>query len=267
MFSMCKSKILFLATFFMLTTYASANTCTESFFYTQSSRMFSPQSNIRVDSIYINNQSSSWKGKKYIYNNGIIEKVRADFKNENHESAFWIFYRDTNETVLKNDGYEYIVSEDKKKDTSLFYLKTYYKGDYQYTQIIRTTSNYFSVEVTRSDPTFSEMFLKNDSIIETETYNYNTDSSRTKQTFIVANLNDDTKCEQYDEEGNLLSSFVYKPNENGYSIVQSNGDDSNEIFVIYTKENTTSIRKTRKPVKIAPKARYFDLLGRYKFTK
>ena len=140
-------------------------------------------------------------------------------------------------------------------------------GDYQYTQIIRTTSNYFSVEVTRSDPTFSEMFLKKDSIIETETYNYNTDSSRTKQTFIVANLNDDTKCEQYDEEGNLLSSFVYKPNENGYSIVQSNGDDSKEIFVIYTKENTTSIRKTIKPVKIAPKARYFDLLGRYKFTK
>ena len=33
------------------------------------------------------------------------------------------------------------------------------------------------------------------------------------------------------------------------------------------EQNTTIIRKTHKPVRISPKARYFDLLGRYKFTK
>ena len=29
----------------------------------------------------------------------------------------------------------------------------------------------------------------------------------------------------------------------------------------------TAIRKLRPTVKISPKARYFDMLGRYKFTK
>ena len=38
-----------------------------------------------------------------------------------------------------------------------------------------------------------------------------------------------------------------------------------ETFVFNEEQKTTSIRKTLKPVKISPKARYFDLLGRYKF--
>ena len=230
--------------------------------------MFNPHSNVRFDSSYINSQSSSWKGKKYIYNNGLIEAVRADFKDEDHAPAFWLFYRDTNETVLKNEGYEYIISEEEKKDTLLYNVRTYYNGEFEYTQTIRIASNYLSEEI--ADSTSSELheiYFKNDSIIEIETENYNTDSSKTKQRFYVANLNDDYKCEQYDEEGNLLSSLLYKPNENGYSIKQSIDDDYAEFYVMNVEQNTTTIRKTLKPVKISPKARYFDLLGRYKFIR
>jgi hypothetical protein len=261
---------LFLVSFAILvfSAVASANTCTEAFFNTQSPTMFNQHSNIRVDSINTNNQSGSWKGKKYIYNNGIIEKVRADFKDEDHAPAYWIFYRDTNETVLKKEGYEYIISEDKKEDTLLYNVRTYYKGEYEYTQIIRIASNYLSEEITDSTSSeLHEMYFKNDSIIEIGTENYNTDSSRTKQRFYVGDLNDDYKCEEYDEEGNLLISLLYIPNENGYSLKQSKGDEYIEAYVMSVEQNTTTIRKTHKPVKIVPKARYFDLLGRYKFTK
>ena len=123
------------AAIFALNDAASANTCTDAVYQNQSPMMFNRESFVRVDSVYINDDSSSWKGKKYIYNNGIIEKVRADFKNENHAPAFWIFYNDTNETVLKNEGYEYIVSGEKTQDTLLYDIKTYYKGKFEYTQL------------------------------------------------------------------------------------------------------------------------------------
>ena len=200
------------AAIFALNDAASANTCTEAFFNTQSPTMFNPHSNVRVDSSYINSQSSSWKGKKYIYNNGLIEAVRADFKDEDHAPAFWLFYRDTNETVLKNEGYEYIISEEEKKDTLLYNVRTYYNGEFEYTQTIRIAPNYLSEEIADSTSSkLHEMYFKNDSIIEIGTENYNTDSSKTKQRFYVANLNDDYKCEQYDDEGNLQSSLSYKP--------------------------------------------------------
>ncbi len=263
-------KSLFLVSFAILvfSAVASANTCTEAVFNTQSPTMFNPHSNVRVDSCYINSQNSSWTGKKYIYNNGLIEAVRADFKDEDRAPTFWLFYRDTNETVLKKEGYEYIISEDEKKDTLLYNVRAYYNGEFEYTQTIRIASNYLSEEL--ADSTSSELheiYFKNDSIIEIGIENYNTDSSKTKQRFYVANLNDDYKCELYDEEGNLLSSLLYEPNENGYSIKQSIDDVYFEFYVMNVEQNTTTIRKTHKPVRISPKARYFDLLGRYKFIR
>ena len=57
-----------------------------------------------------------------------------------------------------------------------------------------------------------------------------------------------------------------------YEIVDNSVDEAlagacTEINVFIKKDNTTSLRKTLKPIKISPKARYFDLLGRYKFSK
>ena len=150
----------------------------------------------------------------------------------------------------------------------MYNVRTYYNGEFEYTQTIRIASNYLSEEIADSTSSeLHEMYFKNDSIIEIGTENYNTDSSKTKQRFYVANLNDDYKCEQYDDEGNLQSSLSYKPSENGYSLKQSEGDDYTEIYVMSVEQNTTTIRKTLKPVKISPKARYFDLLGRYKFIR
>ena len=61
--------------------------------------------------------------------------------------------------------------------------------------------------------------------------------------------------------------MVYNINEKGFSLkVFENNVITEELFFV-NPDSTTTIQKRRAPVKISPKARYFDLLGRYKFTK
>lgn len=254
------------AAIFALIDAASANSCTDAYFNAQAHATLDQESKLRIDSIFYSNSPAGWKGKKYFYNESLIEKVMVDFRQNSMPPAYWIFYRDTNETVLTKTGYEYIDSSYKKKDTLFHHLKTYYQGELEYTQIIRITKNYYSNQDSISSQ-FFELFLKQDSIIEIKNFNYNTDSSSVEKTFYVADINDDNKCYKYDEQQNLINTFTYIPNENGFSLKQNEGDKYTEAFVINEEKNTTSIRKTVKPVKISPKARYFDLLGRYKFSK
>lgn len=254
------------AAIFALIDAASANSCTDAYFNAQAHATFDQESKLRIDSIFYSNSPAGWKGKKYFYNESLIEKLMVDFRQNSMPPAYWIFYRDTNETVLTKTGYEYIDSSYKKKDTLFHHLKTYYQGEFEYTQIIRITKNYYSNQDSISSR-FFELFLKQDSIIEIKNFNYNTDSSSVEKTFYVADINDDNKCYKYDEQQNLINTFTYLPNENGFSLKQDDDDNYIEIFVINEEKNTTAIRKTRKHAKIPSKARYFDLLGRFKFSK
>ena len=88
---------------------------------------------------------------------------------------------------------------------------------------------------------------------------------RTSQEFLIADPSDDSKCYEY-ENDKIVYTHYYEPNNNGYSKKIVQDDYFREFFYVKT-EKITAIRKTRKPVKISPKARYFDLLGRFKFTK
>ena len=266
-----KSKTFFLTviTILALSAFATANTCTEAYFNTQAHAIFDQESNLRLDSIFYSQSPAGWKGKKYFYNESLIEKVMVDFKQDPTHRAYWFFYRDTNETVInQKDFYEYIDSTYKKQDTLFHHLKTYYHGEYEYTQIIRIAKFYYSLQIINSTPSeFSEKFVKQDTIIEINHSNYNTDSSSVKKAFYIADINDDNKCYGYDEQQNLLHTFTYSPTENGFSLKQDDGENYIEIFVINEDKILTALRKTVKPVKITPKARYFDLLGRFKFTK
>lgn len=271
MFGKCKH-LFFISTILLtLSTIASANTCTDAYFNTQAHAVFDQESNLRLDSIFYSHSEAGWNGKKYFYNESLIEKVMVDFRQNSMPPAYWIFYRDTNETVLTKTGYEYIDSSYKKQDTLFHHLKTYYHGEYEYTQIIRIAKFYYSLQIINSTPSeFSEKFVKHDTIVEIRNFNYSSDSSLVTKAFYIADLNDDYKCNKFDEQQNLIYTFTYIPNENGFSIRTSEGSAPYHIetFVINTeKTGTTFIRKTVKPAKIAPKARYFDLLGRYKFTK
>ncbi len=266
-----KYNLLFFISTILLTlsTIALANTCTDAYFNTQAHATFDQESKLRIDSIFYSNSPAGWKGKKYFYNESLIEKVMVDFKQDPTHRAYWFFYRDTNETVInQKDFYEYIDSTYKKQDTLFHHLKAYYRTEYAYTWIIKITTNYYSEKhIFEKKTNLFELFFKQDTIIKINHSNYNTDSSSVEKTFYVADINDDNKCYGYDEQQNLLHTFTYSPTENGFSLKQDDDDNYIEIFVINEEKNTTAIRKTRKPIKFSPSARYFDLLGRYKFSK
>ena len=126
----------------------------------------------------------------------------------------------------------------KKQDTLFHHLKEYYRTKYTCTLIIKITTDYYSHKYTLDEETdLSELIFKQDTIIETNHSNYNTDSSSVEKTFYVADINDDNKCYGYDEQQNLLHTFTYSPTENGFSLKQDDGENYIEIFVINEHKN------------------------------
>lgn len=242
---------------------ASANKCTDAMFGGNS---FILQDMARIDSSYFNERGNEWT-HKYIYNeNGRLEQMLFDSK-EGSKTEVLYFYYDTTEIALKNRGSEYIILNSNTQDTMCIRLKNYYDGAFQGEQISKRTSNYASSETIESSTHwFSERILKNDTLFEIEYFDYNTDSVRTSQKIYAADPNNDNKCYEYDDDGQINYTLLYKPNEKGYSVSVESEDYFREFFFVKTEE-TTSIRKTLKPVKFSPRARYFDLLGRYKFSK
>ena len=71
---------------------------------------------------------------------------------------------------------------------------------------------------------------------------------------------------ELNQNGTITNTITYEPMTNGYSL-SFYADGFITIHYYSKPEGTTALRKILKPIKISPKARYFDLLGRYKFTK
>ena len=249
-----------------LNTASLANKCTDAWFTPLANPYLNPESEFHIDSSYFNENGNEWT-HKYIYKDGKIAETQYDTKEEGEEIRIFPFYSDTNETALKNKGIEYIVSKCQAKDTLCYQEKAYSNGEYRGIRTTKITPNYITVEQVEDNTLwFTEYILTQDSVIEKIYFDYNTDSVKTSQKFYVADPNNDNKCYEYDADGQINYTLLYKPNEKGYSVSIEEGTYLREFFFI-KNEGTTSIRKTVKPVKIAPKARYFDLLGRYKFTK
>ena len=249
-----------------LNTASLANKCTDVWFTTLANPYLNPESEFHIDSSYFNENGNEWT-HKYIYKDGKIAETQYDTKEEGEEIRIFPFYSDTNETALKNKGIEYIVSKCQAKDTLCYQEKAYSNGEYRGIRTTKITPNYITVEQVEDNTLwFTEYILTQDSVIEKIYFDYNTDSVRTSQKFYVADPNNDNKCYEYDADGQINYTLLYKPNEKGYSVSIEEGTYLREFFFI-KNEGTTSIRKTVKPVKISPRARYFDLLGRYKFTK
>ena len=261
-------KTLFLVSIAVLTlnTISLANKCTDVWFTALANPYLNPENEFHIDSSYFNENGNEWT-HKYIYEDGKIAATQFDTKEEGEEIRISPFYNDTNETALKNKGIEYIVSKCQAKDTLCYQEKVYSNGEYGGIKTTKITPNYITVEqVDDNIHWFTEYILTQDSVIEKRYFDYNTDSVRTSQKFYVADSIDDSKCYQQEEDGVIDYTLIYKPNEKGYSVSVESEDYFREFFFIKTEE-TTSIRKTLKPVKFSPRVRYFDLLGRYKFTK
>ena len=266
MFRLCKH-LIFVSVFLLtLSTVASANTCTEAMFQRSITPFSDTEREFHSDSTYFNERGNEWT-HKYIYENGKLVEMRYDPKDANEEIGVLRFYYDVDESILKKTGTEYIISKCNANDTLCYEQKLYENGVYEGVVISKILPNYASSETIESSTHwFTEYFIKSDSVIVKEYFDYGTDSVRTSQKIYAADPNDDNKCYQYDAEGQIDYTLLYKPNEKGYSISIDEGSYFREFFFVKT-DKSSSIRKTRKLIKIAPKARYFDLLGRFKFTK
>ena len=253
---MCKSKILFFVSIFALATLASANTCTDAWF-NYFKRETNPHAEVHFDSAFHRYEEQFYM--KNIFSNGRITEKETVYEDT---SITRFYYYDSNESVLKKNGREYIVSECEAIDTLCYVYRIYENGLYTETDTAKQTSNY----VVEYGPDYHfEFILKKDSIIQKYQYDIDKEYAKTSLEFVIADSNDDFKCIEIKENG-LRDTLLYKPTENGFSITILDDSYINEFFFVKS-DNTTTIRKTVKPVKIAPKARYFDLLGRYKFSK
>ena len=261
-------KSLFLVSIAVLTlsTTSLANKCTDVWFTVLANPYLNPENEFHIDSSYFNENGNEWT-HKYIYKDAKIAEIQYDTKEEGEEIIIRPFYKDTNETALKNNGIEYIVSQCQAKDTLCYQEKVYSDGEYAGIKTTKITPNFITVEqIEERIHWFSEYILTQNSVIEKKYFDYNTDSVRTSQKIYVADSTDDFECYQQREDGVNEYALTYKPNENGFSVSVKSGTYFREFFFIKT-EGTTPIRKVLKPVKISPKARYFDLLGRYRFSK
>lgn len=265
-FSFSKQFILISIAVFLFSAMASANTCTEAMFQRSITPFSDTEREFHSDSTYFNERGNEWT-HKYIYENGKLVEMRYDPKDANEEIGVLRFYYDVDESILKKTGTEYIISKCNANDTLCYEQKLYENGVYEGVVISKILPNYASSETIESSTHwFTEYFIKSDSVIVKEYFDYGTDAVRTSQKIYAADPNDDNKCYQYDADGQIDYTLLYKPNEKGYSVSIDGGSYFREFFFVKT-DNSSSIRKTRKPIKIAPKARYFDLLGRFKFTK
>ena len=258
---------LFLVSFTMLALNAAsfANKCTDAAFSMNANPNISIDPNIYVDSVYTKTST-----QKYIYKNGKVTEVHE--KGEKEQILY--IYHDVDKTSLKNTGMEYILTKCEAQDTLCYVQTIYQDGElFNGTLTIKATSDYISQEIEQPDyHQLTEFILKPDTLISKDEsygrqmgYKVNLKSSTM---LYVADQNDDTKCYLFANEKNY-ATLSYNPNEKGFSISMTIGNldyPSAEYFFIDANK-TSSIHKTVRSFKIAPKARYFDLLGRYKFTK
>ena len=131
--------------------------------------------------------------------------------------------------------------------------------------LYKITKSYFSCKDS-TNHIYNEYFFRNDSLIIIDIEKYSSEANRkTEYAYVIEDPSDDLKCYTYSNDS-LSQTMIYSNNEKGYSLkVLENNITVQELF--FVNPGTTAIHKRRAPVKISPKARYFDLLGRYKFTK
>ncbi len=256
------------AAIFALNNPASANTCTDAYFKLENSKDIHKIFDIKIDSTY-SKDSELENYIKYFYSNEILDSIKTTslFQGETNSSTIY-FYSDTNETVLKKQNLETITHNCSNQDTICFKFENYRNGEVIKNGQIKATNNYVSkLYFSNKLTSHYEYILKQDSVILKRTSIYESDTSIIK-TFYVADSTDESKCYNIEENGEIQKTLLYSSNEKGYSMTTKEGDFYySETFVFNEEQNITTLHKTVKPVKISPKARYFDLLGRYKFTK
>ena len=258
----------------ILAIYASANTCTEAVFEYGAYNFIYTKDHAHLDSAY--NKETYTKvtyesSDKFVYSNEHLDYfIRTDFKEDGKDSVqITKVYWNSDENVLSKKGVEFLGEIKYSGDTLSFTLTNYYDGkihEQQTTKIFKKSLEALYPDGPNGELAFQQLYFQNDTLFNTVTLNYGTDSAEVRKKFTVSDEQDDHKCIEYHNDGEISYNLEYVKNEKGYSIKLFDQKNYREYFMV-NPENSTAIHQRRAPVKISPKARYFDLLGRYKFSK
>jgi hypothetical protein len=258
----------------LLAGFAAANTCTEAIFILSKGSLDITQDKAYHDSSYfVENYThkNEWSHKIY-YTNGKIDSLVMDPMKDSASIHTSYYYWNLDERALKGNTSETIITQESSGDTIIFTEKQYSKGSLEGTCITKKIHSYISSYTYEYD-SFEEIFFSNDTLYDKRIFDYNTTAPRHEITFTVGDSSNDFKCYEYetrDGKTNLRETIEYIKTDNGYELKyleeSSTGYYLREFFFVNSNA-TTAIRKQRPTVKISPKARYFDLLGRYKFTR
>ena len=256
----------------ILAIYASANTCTEAWFKINSISAFANQDEPRLDSVY-SKQDESESTKKYFYRDGLVDSM-AHVSSVPAEVSEYKFYHNVKLDDIRKTGNEIIITDSISGGTTFSTQSSYVDGIYQNRTNFKRSNSYASSTETRSinESSVTEYFFSNDTLFFKSTFDHRMilDADPTNWNLVVESYfwgdpKDDSKCYQY-RDSIITDTLFFKKNETGFSVKVIKGNNSTEYFMV-NPEGSTAIRKQRPAVKISPKARYFDLLGRYKFTK
>ena len=254
---------LFLAIVFAISTTVSANTCTDAVFKEIAYHYMIENSGLQLDSV----DSPNFSHQTYTYSNGKVSRSQF-FEKESGTTSTLNYYWNKDESTLTKQGIEYIMRDSISGDTSFIFENYYVLGVMGHQKTIKVTSQSASIltkDLDFGQENFEEIINKGDTVIFNR-YSGKDNSTTLTKTELYVSDTENTKCLEMDKNGTIANTITYEPMNDGYSL--SFYSDGFITIHYYSKpEGTTSIRKTVKRIKIAPKAHYFDLLGRHKFAK
>ena len=253
----------FLAIVFAINTTVLANTCTDAVFKEIAYSYMIENSGLQLDSAI----SPNFYNQTYTYTNGKVSRSQF-FEKESGTATTLNYYWNKDESALTKQGIEYFMKDSTSGDTTFIFENYYVLGVMGHQKTIKVTSQSASIltkDLDFGQENFEEIINKGDTVIINR-YSGKDNSTALSNTEFYVSDTENTKCLELDKNGTIANTITYEPKNNGYSLSYSS-DGITTILYFSNSKGTTFIRKAVKPVKIAPQARYFDLLGRFKFTK
>lgn len=256
----------------ILAIYASANTCTEAVFDLSKGSLGVTQEAYHDSSYFMENyyKENPWSHKLY-YTNGKIDSLVMNPMEEGEPLRITHYYWNTDESKLSGKGPEIIILEETQGDTIVLNEKSYSNGEFSATATAKIADTYMST-LNGEYGSFTELFFSQDTLFEKHISDYGSENPRQEIRYTVGDSTNDLKCYEYrtfEGKTEIHETIEIINTDNGYTLKyleeSSVGYYLREFF--FVNPGTSAIHKRRAPVKISPKARYFDLLGRYKFTR
>ena len=257
----------------LLAGFAAANTCTEAIFILSKGSLDITQDEAYHDSSYFEENyghKNNWSHKIY-YTNGKIDSLVMDPMEDGEALRVTHYYWNSDEKI-SGKGSERVIFQETSGDTIILNEKVYSNGEFGGSYTAKMTDSYMST-LNSEYNSFKELYFSNDTLFEKIIYDYESNNPRPDTSFTIGDSTNDFKCYDYAVQNGIAElneTIEYIKTDNGYKLKylqeSSAGYYLREFFMVYPSA-TTTIRKQRPAVKISPKARYFDMLGRYKFTK